>query len=193
MKRYRVVFMIAILAIMALGYFYYLSSKNTGTDADNDQVEITEVSKIINKDLESSYPVTPREVVELYSRIIKCYYNEEYTQEELADLTFKARELYDEDLLASNPYDEYYERLKQEIKEYKELKKKITTYIISKNSEVVYKTYEEVNYALLDCDYFLKGTDGHTKSTHEYLLRKDEEGRWKILQWELIESGESDE
>lgn len=56
-----------------------------GNSAENND-DLTEVEKVITKNLEKNYPETPREVVKFYNRIITCFYDEEYTDDELYEL-----------------------------------------------------------------------------------------------------------
>ena len=73
-----------ILAVLVIGYYFYLSNRQS---ADREEVvESTLVQSVLMKDLEKSYPPTPKEVVKYFNEISKCFYNETYTEEELYDL-----------------------------------------------------------------------------------------------------------
>jgi len=91
MKKRNVIRVIAALVVIALivGLYYYFSVHKRASVED--AVELTEVQKVITKDLDTNYPATPREVVKYYNRIIECFYNETYTDEELYDLGDQAR------------------------------------------------------------------------------------------------------
>ena len=80
MKKNRVVIFVLVCVALVVGCFYYVAHKRPGNSADN--YELTEVQKMITKDFENSYPATPREVVKNYNRILECYYNEEFEEEE---------------------------------------------------------------------------------------------------------------
>ncbi len=97
---------IAVLCIgLVVGGFYLLSNKKASGEADN----VSEVQKVILKDLTGdAYPATPREVLKLYNRIMCCYYNEEYTEEEFEKLADQARLLMDQELADNNPAEQYY-------------------------------------------------------------------------------------
>ena len=64
---------ITILVVAAIlgGYYFFSQKHKSNVDSEN----LTEVQKLINKDLEKNYPETPREVIKLYNRIIKAYYD----------------------------------------------------------------------------------------------------------------------
>ena len=119
--RQRVRFIITIALLCVVGVLvYYRYSNNTPSKSNNseeNETTISEVDRLINKDLENGYPITAREVVNLFTRIQKCYYNEEYTQDELVSLSYMATKLFDEELLTVNSYDEYYADLQDEIDE----------------------------------------------------------------------------
>lgn len=184
MKKYKTLIIISVLIAMGLLYYYYLSSNDKTVEKKSD-AEVDEVSKLINKDLDNSYPATPREVVEFYSRILSCYYGGKCDENEIERLAAQSRKLFDDELNSKNPYEEYVKNLKADIKQYKEEKKKISTYIIEKSGDIEYKTFQSHFYAKVDCAYYIKG-DGVTSRTLEtYTLRKDSAGKWRILYWSL--------
>ena len=79
-----------ILVALVVGYYFYLSNKVK--TAREEQTEVTAVQNVLMRDLERSYPPTPKEVLRYYCEITKCFYNEEYTEEELQELALKAQE-----------------------------------------------------------------------------------------------------
>ena len=66
-------------------------------------MELTEIQKLITKNLDTNYPATPREVVKYYNRILECFYDDTYTDDELESLADQARKLLDDELLENNP------------------------------------------------------------------------------------------
>lgn len=184
---------LTIIVVVCVGIYYH-KSMNPDESADNQaEPEVSEVDKVLNKDLETNYPYTAREVVQFFIRIQKCYYNEKYTDEELVKLAYKATELFDEELKAENEFDEYYEELKIEIDTYKSRNQKINRVILDSSSDVVYSTIDEQKYASINCIYYLKADEGTSKVEETYILRKDAEGRWKILGWKEYEESEWEE
>lgn len=83
-----------------------------------DTVELTEIQKLITKNLDTNYPATPREVVKYYNRILECFYDDTYTDDELESLADQARKLLDDELLENNPRDQYLSDLKADIEDY---------------------------------------------------------------------------
>ena len=107
-KAKKVIIVIIMVALVG-GYYFYLS--NYG----NKEAEtvVTAVQDVLLKDLENDYPPTPREVLKYYSDITKCLYNENYTAEQLEQMADKLLALFDEELAANNPRDQYIMDLKR--------------------------------------------------------------------------------
>lgn len=189
-RRMRWLVTLTLLAIVVVIWYYIDSNKPSESSSIGSNLEVSEIDKIINKDLEETYPHTAREVVQLFVRIQKCYYNEKWKEDEFVKLAYKATELFDEELKNENPFDEYYEELKNEVAQYKDERKIINRTILDKSSEVVYSTVEEQKYASINCIYYLKSSSGTSKVEETYILRKDENDRWKILGWKEYEESE---
>lgn len=94
-----------VCVVIIVGLFWYTAAKKGNSAENND--DLTEVEKVITKNLEKNYPETPREVVKFYNRIITCFYDEEYTDDELYELGDQARLLMDDELLENNSRDDY--------------------------------------------------------------------------------------
>lgn len=186
LKIYTIIIILITLGVM---YYIYIDNKPKKEVVIEENAEVV---RLVNKNLNQTYPETPREVVKLYNRIIICFYNEEYTNNQLIALTNQARTLFDEELIERNPYDEYFKRLCEEIESYKDIDQKISSCILESNREVDYYTKEDKKMASVECVYYLKGDEGTIKVSHEYVLRKDEDGKWKILYWKLADK-EDDE
>ena len=122
-RRMRWLITLTLLAVVVVIWYYIDSNKAADEDDAKARQGIEEVVKLTNKDLETSYPYTAREVVQLYIRFQKCFYNEKWTDDEFVKLAYQARELLDEELKNNNPFDEYYEALREEVAQYKEEKK----------------------------------------------------------------------
>ncbi len=189
-KRMSWLITVTILLIVGVVLFYFYTNGKNESDNDNNPDIVGEVDKVLNKDLETRYPYTVKEVVQFFVRIQKCYYNEDYTEEELEKLAKKAAKLFDTELVEANPFDEYIENLKNEIKAYEATGKTIYRVIIEENEDVIYSTVDEQKYASINCTYYLKDEDGTSCIEETYILRKDENDRWKILGWQEYEESE---
>ncbi len=179
---------IAIICISAVvGLYYYLTHIRAQQNVEN-QVELTEVEKVLTKDLEKSYPMTPREVITFYNRILGCIYNEEYTQEQFEGLASQIRMLMDEELLSENPEEEYLRSLDADVASYKALEKQIATTKVSDSADVQYKTVNGDECAYVSSSYFIKeGDTSYEKTVQRYVLRKDSVENWKIVGFYLVE------
>lgn len=182
-KNIKNILIIVILIVLALGYYYYLANRNS--NEMNENINTTEVSKVLAEDLSLTYPETPRGVIKFYNRILKCFYNEEYTEEELKELGLQARRLFDYELLVNNPEESYFQNLQAEIDDFNENKRSIFNIKLSSSDTVEYSTLEDREYAVVYSTYSLKENSGVSNLTHKFLIRKDENGQWKILGWEL--------
>ena len=187
-KTIKIVIIALILAALVLGYYFYLGKK-TGEQQTDTQVEITVVQSVLMKDLERSYPPTPKEVLKYYCQITQCFYNEEYSDEELLQLASKIQELYDEELVANKTQEEYLSDLKTEIIQMKQNQYTITGYEISASTDVESFVHKGRSCARLYCTFSLKqaGSTGTMTSMEQFVLREDEDGHWKILGWERAE------
>lgn len=170
-----------VLVVLIVGYYAYLSGKQQDSkeEAAFSMVEIT-----LSKSLELDYPPTPKEVIKYYNEILKCFYNEECTEEEIEALGNKARELYDAELLANNEQEIYLMNLKADIQDYKDNNRRITSAAVASSASVV--TFEEDGYefARIMCGYNIMEGDKNHPSNQVYLLRRDENKLWKIYGWE---------
>lgn len=186
-KKFAAAFVIGmLLAGVVVGAFYFVSHRKPGTD------EVSEVQKVILKDLSGdAYPASPREVVKFYNRILCCYYNETYTDEELKQLADQALALFDKELADNNPAEQYYLRVQTEVEEYRKNGKTINNTSVCSTNEVKYDTINGAECALLSSSYFMRDNDGFERSSQNYILRKDDGGNWKILAFELAKKDEA--
>ena len=185
MKKVRIVIIAVVLVGLVCGGFYYMSSKKD-VSVDN-KTELTTLDKLILKDLESNYPSTPRAVVKLYNQIITCYYSAEFKDDEFEKLVDQALLLFDDELKAKNPKDEYMKTLSNEIEEYKTKNKTISQTAVCSSNDVLYRNDNGDEIAYVNASYFIKEGKEHVKTYEQYVLRKDEKGNWKILGYYEIE------
>ena len=185
MKKVRIVIIAVVLVGLVCGGFYYMSSKKD-VSVEN-KTELTTLDKLILKDLESNYPSTPRAVVKLYNQIITCYYSAEFKDDEFEKLVDQALLLFDDELKAKNPKDEYMKTLSNEIEEYNTKDKTISQTAVCSSNDVLYRNDNGDEIAYVNASYFIKEGKEHVKTYEQYVLRKDEKGNWKILGYYEIE------
>ena len=188
MKKYgRTIIVIAVLVALGLGYYYYLANKDTGKDATDIAADTSEVSVLISKDIMANYPESPKDVVNLYARITKAYYDTSLTDEQIEALGKQARLMFDDELKNTQTDADFYEKLKEDIGNYNSTKPRISSYVIQSAAKTKYSTFKDRQYASIALVYYLRQGDKLIDSPTKFTLRKDDDGHWKILFWELTE------
>jgi hypothetical protein len=188
MKKYgRTIIVIAVLVALGLGYYYYLANKDTGKDATDIAADTSEVSVLISKDIMANYPESPKDVVNLYARITKAYYDTSLTDEQIEALGKQARLMFDDELKNTQTDADFYEKLKEDIGNYNSTKTRISSYVIQSAAKTKYSTFKDRQYASIVLVYYLRQGDKLIDSPTKFTLRKDDDGHWKILFWELTE------
>jgi hypothetical protein len=186
MKKYgRTIIVIAVLVALGLGYYYYLANKDTGKDATDIAADTGEVSVLISKDIMANYPESPKDVVNLYARITKAYYDTSLTDEQIEALGKQARLMFDDELKNTQTDADFYEKLKEDIGNYNSTKTRISSYVIQSAAKTKYSTFKDRQYASIALVYYLRQGDKLIDSPTKFTLRKDDDGHWKILFWEL--------
>ena len=188
MKKYgRTIIVIAVLVALGLGYYYYLANKDTGKDATDIAADTSEVSVLISKDIMANYPESPKDVVNLYARITKAYYDTSLTDEQIEALGKQARLMFDDELKNTQTDADFYDKLKEDIGNYNSTKTRISSYVIQSAAKTKYSTFKDRQYASIALVYYLRQGDKLIDSPTKFTLRKDDDGHWKILFWELTE------
>ena len=173
----------ALLAVFIIGGFFLVRSiglKNLELKKSK-----TEVEKLMELNLDDNYPGNAREVLKIYNRILKCCYNEDLTDEQIKKLAEQNQKLFDEQLLEKNPLDQYVEKLKKDIEDYKSKKTTIANIAIQDLAEAEREERGGYKFCNLLVSYIVKDTKGLKTTNEKYYLREDDKGRWKILFWEL--------
>lgn len=190
MKKIGAVIAAIVCVALVCGGFYMMKSRG-GSSVEN-STSLTEVQKLTTRDLDTSYPATPREVVKLYNKIITCYYSSEFGKGELEDLADQAMYLFDDELKAKNPRENYLAALQNEIAEYSGKSKFISQSTVCSSNDVLYLTDDDDDIAYVNTSYFIKEGNNHVKTYEQFVLRKDDQGRWKILGYYQIDGSQAD-
>lgn len=181
----KVTIIIICLVASMLGYYSYLSNRSHKQRAD---ANMTLVQSTLSRNLNSDYPATVKEVMKYYNDIMKCFYDEDCSEEQIEDLGYKARELYDADLLAANEETEYMSRLKNDVNEFREKKRTLTGFSVAASTSVDYYSIDDFSFARIMCGYNLVEGGISTPVRTVYLLRRDDQKKWKIYGWESAEA-----
>ena len=185
----RVTIFIILLIVVVVGYYAYLSGKSK---TKQDEARMTVVQETLSRDLERDYPATPKEVMKYYNAILRCFYNEECTEEQIEDLGNKARELYDAELLEQNELGTYFINLKADIQDYKDNERSITSFSVAASTSVDFFEEDGHSFARIMCGYNIMEKGENHSSPQVYLLRCDENKRWKIYGWKAVEELEQE-
>lgn len=172
----------SLFAILILLFYYYWSNRTE--PLEDASANLSEVDKIINEDLTSNYPETPREVVKFFGRIMKALYDRP-KEDEINPLAMKVRELYDEEFLDNNPEDTYLTNLKTDIAQWVKKDRRITNFLMENESTEVEKEVDGEKYSIHYISYTIQ-ENGKFTETWRVLLRQDKFKRWKILGWEFV-------
>ena len=178
-----IIFLVLIVAVVA--YFAYLSNKSREVE---DEAAMTAVKLVLSRDLENNYPPTVKEVMKYYADIQKCLYSQECLDEEAEQLGMKARALFDDELLAANDVTNHLLALKSEITSFQEDSRQITAASVASSANV--DTFKEDGYefARIHCMYTVLADGQSNLVEMVYLLRRDEDRRWKIYGWDLAQN-----
>ena len=176
-----------VLICLVGGYYYYLTNKREDKSKE-ENVKATVVQEVLMRNLDNNYPPTPREVVKYFGELIQCIIGETYTDEEFEKLALQAQKLYDAELIANKTQQQYLDDLKWDINTFKEEEIVISSYSPSSSVDVEEFSRDGFKWAKLYCSFSLrKGT--YIESNEEvFLLRKDEDGHWKIYGWQPVEN-----
>ena len=183
----------ALLCIVVVVGGFYLVKVRSDNDLSKDKTELTEVQRIITKDLKNNYPATPREVVKLYNRIITAYYKEDYTDDELSRMADQVLALFDAELLEANPKDSYLSRLKADIANYDKRSRYIADARVCDSGDVQYVQDGDDQLAFVTASYFVREENEYSRTYQQYVLRKDGDGDWKILVFYQIKGDSSED
>lgn len=182
----RILIVVIILVCLVLGYYYYLSNKRSNKEPEQ-QVKATAVQEVLMRDLENNYPPTPREVVKYYAEITKCFYGEDYTEEEFRDMALQIQKLYDDELVANKTEQQYLDDLALDVDGLKGQEIVISSFSPASSTDVDEFTQDGYSWAQMLCTFNLRQGTEFKKTDEIFLLRKDDKGHWKIYGWTLAD------
>ena len=187
-KYYKTIIVIVVLAVLGIGYYYYLSNRDNSVDATEKEFAQQEIDTLTTRDLSANYPESPKEVVKFYARITRAYYKTKLSDEQIKQLGTQARKLFDKELYDTQTDEEFFEALKKDIEEYRKAERYIADFKIEDSENVNYSTFEGKKYAFLKMLYSIREGSEFISSYTKFTLRQDEAGRWRILFWELVKN-----
>lgn len=181
----RITIVMIIVIVGVVGVYAYFSSRSRSIA---EEAAMTKVDKVLSRDVEYDYPPTPKELLKYYNEIQRCFYNENCTDSEIEELANRARELYDEDLLANNELDVHIMSLREEIKDYKDHKRVISAMSVAASTNVDFFEDDGYEFARIYCQYNVTEGSRTSQVRQIFLLRRDEDRRWKIYGWDSADN-----
>lgn len=191
----KAVVIVLIMIGLMFGYYFYLTSRSEdGLPKDEEQVveEMTVVQELLVRADYREYPSTPVQVLKYYNEITACFYNEEYTENELEQLAMEARSLYDLELIMNQSQEDYLNTLKNDIAVFEAGNITISRSSITPATDVYYFNFDGRECAKLYSVYTLRSGTIDQLSKEVFIMRKDDEGHWKILGFDLVEEEDED-
>lgn len=180
------------LAIMLVLYFYHLSNKTQKTGDEEIVNTITPVQLALQRNLNTNYPATPKEVVKYFGEITQCYYNEEPTEEELEALARQMLMLFDDKLVLNKTWTNYMFDLQSDITFYKTNGYRISNFTPSASTDVFYFSEDGSDWARLYCIFTIKSGKQFKNLNEVFVLRKDEKSHWRIFGWKDADDKQTD-
>lgn len=176
---------LAIMAMLVVGYYYHLSNRSVAAPEEMEVDSLSAVQEVLVRNMETNYPQTPREVVKYFAELTKCLYNEELSDEDVYELGMRFREIYDDELIANQEEDDYLEQLKADVVSSHSKGQTLFNYTLSSSVDV--ETFSQNGYdiARLHCIFGIRQDLLLYNSDTIFVLRKDENGHYKILGWTL--------
>ncbi len=177
------IILVVVMLFLVVGYYFYLSNRDLQLEED---VEISETQELLLRDLERNYPPSPKEVVKYYFEITKCLYNVKNSEEDVEALGLKLEEIFDEELVENQVQESYSNNLKTEISLF-QATNRIVNYNISSSIDVDYFDQDGDEWARLYGTFYIQANNKLQSLEDVFILRKDENGHWKIYGWQQIE------
>lgn len=183
--------LLAVIVIIIVFVFYLLNNRGIGETELDDDLVMSPVQEVLARNMDTNYPATPREVLKYEAQITKCYYNETLSEEDFQLLVQRERMLYDEELLAQNSLEDQVAALVDTTYETKANGYVLSEVQVSSSLDVEEFAKDGYEWASLYVIFTFKKGSLHYLSQHQYIMRKDEQGDWKIYGWQMVVDEES--
>lgn len=168
-----------LLVVLVLGYFHHLSNRSS---VKRNEAQKTEIETLMEYDMDTEYPKTPRDVAKLHNRYFKAFYSQELADEELDAMNRKIRTLYCKELLIANPESDSLAHLKKDIEDVKQQGYTYKMCELPEASQVEYFTKDGMDMAKLEVCITVNTGDKLGYFYRQYAMIKENE-QWKIYGW----------
>ena len=194
-KAIKTVILMVVMGALILGCYLYLSRRNKENSSPEKMeekivTEMTAAQKLIAQAPYMDYPATPVQLLKYYNELTKIFYNDSFSEEEIAQLAQIARGLYDDELVAQQTDEEYLEALKTDIVNMHSINFKLYKSEVSPSTDVEYFEHDGRECAKLYCTYEEQSGGLFQTAREVFILRKDDEGHWKIFGFKLVKEGD---
>ena len=184
------VVMIFFAALIVLGMYILLTRNKEKEPKYDESYTLSSVDEFTTTDLEKSYPANPKKVVELYAKTMQVLYRETYSADQQLKMINVLAGLMDDELLANQ--GNFTQSMRNEVEERKKEDYSISNYVVL-TKDIDEATVDGRKMCHVDLMYSLrKGTSGTSILKYRYVMRQDNEGRWKIMGWDLAPNEEDD-
>jgi hypothetical protein len=178
---------VLIMVLLVVGFYIAVSNRSSSEESSDDSQETVKTESgesLLKKNLETDYPLTPTSLVSYYSDLLLAYYSSDCTDSMREKLVEQSRLLYDDSLLEENAQADQLANLEEDVEKYKENQQQIINYTVCSPEDVAYGELEGDDVALLTASYRIRTKKKLSDLQESYFLRKDEDGRWKIMGWQ---------
>lgn len=190
MKKNIIISVAGVGVVVAL-LFGFKALINRSNDRESSTGNKNESS--LELDIERVYPKTPTEVIEKFAQINKYVYSNDVSEEELKEIVENLRLLYDQEFLEESSADVQLSSFTSELFQADSVNRKIMNYEVDRDEKVEYKENKYGGLASLNAIFYFKEDDGYPYVEYTFVLRKDENGKWKILGWDYAKKDSEDQ
>ncbi|MCR5557194.1 MAG: hypothetical protein K6F75_06510 [Butyrivibrio sp.] len=172
------IILVVLGAVVILGAYMILTRGKK--PAKEEDYVLTTVDEITTTDLNRNYPADARMVVDFYGKIMRTLYRETYTDDQQDKMIEILAGIMDDELLHNQ--SNFKKSIQNEVKERKEGDYSIATYVVQAKEPEVVKV-DGRRMCNVECLFSLRKGTSHIVVTYQFVMRMDDEGRWKILGW----------
>jgi hypothetical protein len=174
---------ISIIAVI-LVMIYVNQTRQANKQKETSLEILSEVEKLLEMDLDNDYPKTPRDVAKLHGDMTRLLYSG-LEDGEIKNLAIKIRDLYDEEFLSKNPEEQYLTNLYSDIALWNQVNRRIEYNLVANKENEEFYELDGKKYATAYISFTIR-EKGQTSELRRYIMRKDDEGKWKVVGWEYI-------
>ena len=174
---------ISIIAVI-LVMIYVNQTRQANKQKETSLEILSEVEKLLEMDLDNDYPKTPRDVAKLHGDMTRLLYSG-LEDGEIKNLAIKIRDLYDEEFLSKNPEEQYLTNLYSDIALWNQVNRRIEYNLVANKENEEFYELDGKKYATAYISFTIR-EKRQTSELRRYIMRKDDEGKWKVGGWEYI-------